>query len=386
MIKIMKKTNLQLFENVFRRALILSASLFILCMPSLSKVIEQSDSTLNDIELFKSAVQINEQNNAIFPVLMQCGFDKEYSLLKDSILIGISTHGMSADEAIGRYFHWFFKNFDRHTLCNTKFFSQLMPIGFVNYQEVIPQYDPQPIGCKVDEDTYLLRLPSCLGDAPTMDWLQGKKDEFLKSGCKDLILDLRGNVGGSDAYSLLFTEMMCDCSAMKDEQIMYLNSSENNKMLRNMYEANPDTTLLRVLNEADSTPAGTLINWSTTLKGTDGYSPLVRKGAIIIDNFCASAGESPIRMVRNYSKNHALVYGREHTMGADKSGNCNMIQLPGSNICITYPMCVDMAIRETCRNKTPGHAPDVIIPLPYPQQLTDNIDEWVLWVAKKMKE
>ena len=378
--------NLQLSVNVFKRALLLCAALFILCMPSLSKVTELPDSTLKDIEIFNSAVQINEQNNAIFPVLMQCGFDNEYKMLKDSILLELSAHGISADEAVGRYFYWFFKNFDRHVQCTSDYFFEQMPKGFVNYPEILPQYDPKPVGCKVDEDTYLLRLPSCSGDDPTMDWLKEKKDEFLKSGCKDLILDLRGNAGGSDDYSLLFTEMMCDCSAIEDEVLMYMNSMENNKMLKKMYEANPDTMILRILNEAASTPEGTLINWSTSLKGSDSYTPLVRQGAIIIDNFCASAGESPIRMVRNYSKHHAKVYGREHTMGADKSGNCNMIQLPGSNISIMYPTCVDMALRETCRNKKPGHAPDVIISLPYPKQLTDNIDEWVLWVAKKMKE
>lgn len=369
-------------NRCYKHLLIIAAMFFLntTCMNA------QSDSTRLALEIFNSAVSVTEQNNAVYPVIMRNGFEGEYKALKDSLLTQLTTQGMSADEAVGRYIYWFFKNFDRHTLCNTDFFYQLMPTGLVNYQEVIPQYDPKPVGCKVDDDTYLLRLPSCTGESPTMEWLQNKKEEFLQSGCKYLILDIRGNVGGSDKYSLLFTEMMCDCSAMKDEKVMYLNSPENNKSLMKMNEENPDSTFQRVLKEAASTPAGTLINWGTNLKGTDSYSPLVRKGAIIIDNFCASAGESPIRMVRNHSKSHAIVYGREHTMGADKSGNCNMIQLPGSNICITYPMCVDLDIEETCKQRNPGHKPDIIIPLPYPKQLTDNIDEWVLWVAKKMKE
>ena len=33
-----------------------------------------------------------------------------------------------------------------------------------------------------------------------------------------------------------------------------------------------------------------------------------------------------------------------------------------------------------------GIAPDVIIPLPMERKLTDNIDEWVLWVAEDMKK
>lgn len=32
-----------------------------------------------------------------------------------------------------------------------------------------------------------------------------------------------------------------------------------------------------------------------------------------------------------------------------------------------------------------GIAPDVRIPLPLPQTLTDNVDTWVRWVAEDMK-
>jgi hypothetical protein len=35
--------------------------------------------------------------------------------------------------------------------------------------------------------------------------------------------------------------------------------------------------------------------------------------------------------------------------------------------------------------KFTGISPDVRITLPYPKQLIDNIDEWVLWVAEDLK-
>ena len=91
-------------------------------------------------------------------------------------------------------------------------------------------------------------------------------------------------------------------------------------------------------------------------------------------------------MVRNFSLSHAKVYGRERTMGCEQTGNCNSIRLPHTNIYLTYPMTVDEEFEKTCLERKPGYKPDVIIPLPYPKQLTDNIDEWVLWVAKKMKK
>jgi hypothetical protein len=49
-------------------------------------------------------------------------------------------------------------------------------------------------------------------------------------------------------------------------------------------------------------------------------------------------------------------------------------------------MTVNAEFEEACKDRNPGFKPDVMIPLPYPEQLTDNIDSWVLWVAKKMKK
>ena len=129
---------------------------------------------------------------------------------------------------------------------------------------------------------------------------------------------------------------------------------------------------------------GSLITWRYWPKGTQKYEPLVRKAAIIVDNMSASAAESPIYFVRNHNGSRAKVYGKERTMGCEQSGNCNTVRLPHSNIFLTYPMTVYGTFEKACKGRNPGHKPDVIIPLPYSEQLTDNIDSWVLWVAKKM--
>ena len=346
----------------------------------------QPDSIRLAFETFDFAVDANERNNAIFPVLMRNGFESEYISMKDTLLARLMRGEINADEAVGRYVFWFNKNFDRHTNCSSQFFRQLKSESFIDYTTLIPQYHPEPVGCKVDNDTYLLRLPSCAGDLPTWEWMLKKEEEFKQSGCKYLILDLRGNSGGSDAFSELFAKMMCDCSAMNDEQSYYMNSTANNNALKKYCETFPGTFMDRVLAETSTAEEGSLINWNTVLKGTDAYTPLVRKGAIIIDNYSASAGETPVRLVRNHSKSHATVYGKERTAGCELSGNCNTIRLPHSSIFFTYPMTVDAEFEKACRERNPGHKPDVIIPLPYPKQLTDNIDPWVLWVAKKMKK
>ena len=114
--------------------------------------------------------------------------------------------------------------------------------------------------------------------------------------------------------------------------------------------------------------------------------PMVRKGAIIIDGYSASAAETPVRFVHNHSKTHAKVYGRDNTLGCEQTGNCHEVRLPHSHITMRYPTTVDDTFEKQCRLRNPGYKPDVIIPLDYPKQLTDNIDEWVLWVAKDLKK
>lgn len=340
----------------------------------------QPDSVCKAFETFNFAVDANEQNNAIFPILMKCGFRNEYNAMKDSLLAKLMGGGITVDEAVGRYVFWFYYNFDRHTNCTSSFFRKLQSEVMTDYSKLIQQYAPEPVACKVDDETYLLRLPSCMGVVPTWEWMKTKETEFRQSGCKYLILDLRGNDGGSDLYSMLFADMMLGGCTLNDMRFLYMNSMENNKLLRTYGGRD------KVLAEADTAAEGSLISWMTFPKGTGEKKPFVRRGAIIIDNYTASAGESPVRWARNYSKACAVVYGRERSSGCDLSGNCNDIRLPHTNITLRFPMTVDEEFEKKCKEKSPGHKPDVIIPLPYPEKLTDNVDSWVLWVAKDMKK
>ena len=344
----------------------------------------QPDSIRKAFETFDFAVDANEKNNAIFPVLMRNGFEGEYKAMKDSLLSQIMRGEMSSDEAVSRYMFWFYKNFDRHTQCSSPTFWNMQKDVIVDYSKLIPKYAPEPVGCKVDDETYLLRLPSCRGDVPTDEWMQKKEEEFKQSGCKYLILDLRGNGGGSDHISMLFTWLMCEGSLAEDVKCYYMVSTENNRQLKKYCEMTSDWHH-DVMKEALVTEEGSLINWVTWPKGSLERTAIVKKGAIIIDNYTGSAGESPVRWIREYPKSRVKVYGRERTNGCDQTGNINIIRLPHSDISLVCPMTVDDIFEQLCKDKNPGHKPDIIIPLPYPKQLTDNIDPWVLWVAKKLK-
>ena len=62
------------------------------------------------------------------------------------------------------------------------------------------------------------------------------------------------------------------------------------------------------------------------------------------------------------------------------------VKLPNCNFSFTYSTTVETSFANTCKYRKTGWCPDVIIPLPYPEKLTNNVDDWVLWVAKDMKK
>ena len=72
-------------------------------------------------------------------------------------------------------------------------------------------------------------------------------------------------------------------------------------------------------------------------------------------------------------------------MGCLDFSNLNEIEMPNSHINFTCPMSRAIGLPETGIDQT-GFAPDVRIPLPLPARLTDNIDEWVTWVAAQLEK
>ena len=346
---------------------------------------QQPDSIQKAFETFDFAVDANERNNAVFPVLMRNGFADEYKAMKDSLLARLMRAEISAEEAVARYVCWFNKDFDRHTYCMySPIFSKLQAEYKIDYNKHIAKYAPEPVGCKVNADTYLLRLPSCMGVVPTWEWVNKKADEFKQSGCKYLILDLRGNGGGSDGYSELFTRFFGSTGMKEDERSFFRNGYENMQELKKLCESGWSEKA-HVYAEGLRIEEGNYITWAQSDAGTDRYEPLVRNGAIIIDSNSGSAGEAPVHFVRTHNGCRVKVYGKERTAGCVLSLNCNYIRLPHSNIELACPKCIYDSFEATCKDRNPGYKPDVIIPLPYPEQLTDNIDSWVLWVAKKMR-
>ena len=106
--------------------------------------------------------------------------------------------------------------------------------------------------------------------------------------------------------------------------------------------------------------------------------------ALIIDNAVASAGEKLTLMLRAISK-RTTIYGRENTYGCLDISNYRSVNLPYSAITITIPMTISHRLPDRGIDKE-GICPDVRLDIPYPTELTDNVDEWVLWIAQDLKK
>jgi C-terminal processing protease CtpA/Prc len=126
--------------------------------------------------------------------------------------------------------------------------------------------------------------------------------------------------------------------------------------------------------------------WETDGSLNTQPSARIKRAAILVDVMTASAAESLVQYVKKYS-NRAKVYGLGNTYGCEMTGNCRTEPLPNSRFGVFYATSIDSEFFEKdFSSEGLGIPPDVIIPLPFPRKLTDNIDDWVLWVAKDLKK
>ena len=110
----------------------------------------------------------------------------------------------------------------------------------------------------------------------------------------------------------------------------------------------------------------------------------VRKAALIIDNGVASSGEQMVRSIKATS-DRTTVYGRDNTLGCLDFSNINVVEMPNCHLSFSSPMTRTIGLPDGGIDAT-GIAPDILIPLPLPAHLTDNIDEWVIWVTEQLEK
>ena len=148
-------------------------------------------STENFADDLEFAIHEVEYNYAGFPLLTEEEL-AEYEVMKAALRDSVDAEAYLDYEAVGHYLAWF-----QNPHLRTSYIEQKnLWKHDVDYSSLF-SYAPRKMSCKVDDETYLIRFPSCSGD-PDEQWVSQSVQDFQKSDCRFLILDIRGNGGGSD--------------------------------------------------------------------------------------------------------------------------------------------------------------------------------------------
>lgn len=367
------------------KKIILVGLLFVLLVGSV--FVYKSYSSLPDdiaclVVDFDSVVYVVENCYGPFKFKVTDENRKEYEALKKSLVKDIKKQKRSWQDAVCAYIGWFG---DHHLFVyGDKEIDNLYSKyerPSIDYHGLISEYNPQLMSCKVDEDTWLIRVPSFVD---TEDWVEKSVNEYKASGCPYLIVDIRDNWGGhSDYWPLL--ELLYDGFKKPRSGVVDRYSPIVIKIMREMgmtdEEIKEDGYPLDDPNAPEyftRIPEGDILEF-------DSISPLPLKAAVIIDNSDISAAEQFILDIKSSNK-RTRIYGKDNTKGCVDSGCCLAYSPANGLLKISCPASYSTGYEKGTLFDPTGIAPDIRIPLPYPDKLTDNIDEWVIWVAADLKK
>ena len=349
---------------------------------ALTSITEMSDSIRRNLEDYDYLVNFVEMNYAPFSAIMEKGYEQEYRAMRKQLRQQVIYGEADIEKAASDYVFWFYGRFDRHIPIYTETFWEIANTLFPQDIEII-EYAPKAVSCKVDSCTWLIRVPSC--DLSFMEWTNNAFQQFVESGCENLIIDVRGNVGGSSLIWNNYFTALYDHSG-KPIINWFRNTPENLKFWEQFLDPeHPLNELAQNLIKRCKSSNKEFVKEGVWTGDTGLQTTAhINRAAVLIDWITGSAGESFVAFVKEYS-DRAKVYGICSTGGCDLTGECRYGALPNSKIRFLYPTAVASSFYDHDFSTTPGIAPDIIIPLPYATTLTDNIDEWVLWVAEDLK-
>ena len=351
------------------------------------------DSLKRALEDYDYLVSFVEENYAPFDAIMQKGYKREYKALKKQLRKQLCKGETDLERAATDYVLWFYSQFDRHIMLESETFhmaeANLAQDAIVKSDSTLLtnpgsfEYAPMPVSCKVDSLTWLIRVPSCEQDfhEGAINALQ----QFLASDCENLIIDIRGNGGGSDAVWEQYYDLLYD-HTYKREIKWFRNTPKNLLFWKNLLEQQPSSANARYLIEKSEASRDIFVKQGESDDGsTRQTSTRIKRAAVLIDFMTASAAESLAEFVKKHS-DRAKVYGIGNTFGCELTGNCRTERLPNSRLGVFYATTVDSGFYEKdFSSEGLGIAPDVLITLPIARKLTYNIDEWVQWVAEDLK-
>ena len=344
-----------------------------LCVAGLLPAAAQQRDSLD----FEFAVRQIEENYAGYPSQVTDANRADYRSLRER-LRGEVRRGRPGYEAAGELFGWFG---DRHLRAGDYSEPYLRPRADYSAME----YAPQRTACRVDAQTYLIRVPSFAFDESEMDWTAQAVESYRASGCENLIVDIRGNGGGRDQAYRPLLRLLYDRPGAVDNVEIRVSEAHTAFLREAVAGAGGDLDwLLPVLDSMQTGRAAFVPFPGDGELRFDTVTPLPRRVAILVDGNVASSAEQFVLDSRACSS-RTVVYGRDNTLGCLDFSNIRRADLPGSKVTCWVPMTRSLRVAAGRGIDAEGIAPDVRIPLPLPARLADNVDEWVVWVAAQLK-
>ena len=368
-------------KKILYKSIFVIAAIFAASITATAETYIEEDSIAQNRQDWAYLTAYTEANYAAFPAIMQAGYEENYQAMKDSFGAKIGRGEWGIKQAACEYVYWFNAHFDAHFYVDEYLFWQVYKRRDTPDYKQLMNYAPQAVSQRVNRKTWLLRVPSCAGQNPTNEWVAQAVETFLQSGCKHLIIDLRGNSGGSDMIWIPFLPLLIDHQANMPETYWFRNTYANRYS-----PAMQDWLLAQIANNED--PAPMFLQVGAEDDEEDEAIPVHDARihiSFIIDRKTASSAETILRVARNYTdRERYTIYGKENSAGAAETGNLFPFHLPNSRIQVFYPTTVSsLFLHDGHPSKASGIAPDVRIELPYPATLTDNVDSWVLDIAKR---
>ena len=299
-----------------------------------------------------------------------------YQHAKDSLRAAISNGSSTFEDAFGCYLAWF-RDFHLHDVCGAQDRYMNGPIDYSSFME----YSPRDTYCKVDEKTFLIRYTSCVWSRKRKRWTKKAIRSFRRSHCENLILDIRGNKGGAAGTSDAFIDLLYDHDGYYNG-VVIRNTPANIGYLRDAMRG--DNYWQKHLDRCEQSEEEYPTLFEPHLVHYDKVSALPRKVAVIIDNQTASAAEEFLIILQRVS-DRVSIFGRDHSLGCLDFANKRMVSLSKTGYRFSLPLTCSLGLPQTGIDAT-GIVPDVTIGLDYPTSLTDNVDEWVYWVAERLSE
>lgn len=362
-------------------------SFVLFALAHVSALAQDSLTVTQQLENFDCVIKGVEDNYAGYPTKVNENNLEQYVALKDSLRQSVNLGQRSGQDAAAEYTGWFN---DWHLFLVEEGFNLTQKYYANNswidrYKEF--DYKPSKVACKVNDQTFLIRFPSCHGIDPDAEWISASIDSFKCSGCANIIIDIRGNNGGQDGFYRPYFELLYDHEGFTDG-VEFRNSNANQACIEQLMQNRElpewlEARIKRIL--ASDAPFVLFTEERVSALQQDSISILPQKAAIIIDKMVASSAEQFVLEVKATS-NRTTIYGKDNTLGCLDFSNVRPdTRLPHGKAILAIPMTRSCRLPGRGVDET-GIEPDVRLNLPYPQVLNDNIDSWVLYIANQLEK